>query len=628
MPENRFDVELANRLAHLESYNKHLYRPNSYLHKWWARRCGSTFRLILKSLAEEAERRDYYAPGGLEGKLVLDPMLGGGTTLHEAIRMGANVIGYDVDPIPVLQARATLSEMPLEKLESAFDVLIRDLEQELAPLFVTTCLRCVTKQPVRYLLYGLKQRCGCGEAIVVDSLVLRRERSGDVIRLCEKCHRVIHDQEACRCTGEAAGTRLYEKAVKHCPLCAGAFHSDNSRPFYQRYHPLVTVANCDLHGLLFQPVTVADVELLAKADALRPGLEFAGPTSVESGAKSDDLIRRGIHDYQDLFSSRQLLYLKKAIDLLQAYEPRVQSYLALLVSTSLEFNVMLCGYKGAAARRAGAVRHAFSHHAYSFPYPAVENNPVFGGPASGTLRKLFHDRVRRGRRWSRMPKERSFDDAGPKFVPIEGEVDAGVEVSDPAALLSGQRRFLIKQGSAAETDLPAGSVDYVVTDPPYYDSVQYGNLSAFFRVWLRQMVGDEGAGEIRWDYQLSESAVMADRVRQADRADDHYQQTMSAIFGECRRVLKPVHGRLIFSFHHWKAAGWSAISIALKRAGFALLECHVVHSENPVSVHIANLNALTDDAILVLASDGAGEARGWRRPQAIALSSVKIVLRR
>ena len=70
VPENRFDVELANRLAHLESYNKHLYRPNSYLHKWWARRCGSTFRLILKSLAEKAEQRDYYVAGGLEGKIV------------------------------------------------------------------------------------------------------------------------------------------------------------------------------------------------------------------------------------------------------------------------------------------------------------------------------------------------------------------------------------------------------------------------------------------------------------------------------------------------------------------------------------------------------------------------------
>ena len=33
--DNEFNVDLANQLAELESYNKHLYRPNSYLHKWW-----------------------------------------------------------------------------------------------------------------------------------------------------------------------------------------------------------------------------------------------------------------------------------------------------------------------------------------------------------------------------------------------------------------------------------------------------------------------------------------------------------------------------------------------------------------------------------------------------------------
>ena len=38
-------------------------------------------------------------------------MRGGGTTLHEAIRLGANVVGADIDPIPILQARASLSDM-------------------------------------------------------------------------------------------------------------------------------------------------------------------------------------------------------------------------------------------------------------------------------------------------------------------------------------------------------------------------------------------------------------------------------------------------------------------------------------------------------------------------------------
>ncbi len=83
-----FDETFADELARLETYNKHIYRPNTYLHKWWARRCGSTFRLILKALAADEAQRDFYTAGGLAGKIVLDPMMGGGTTMHEAIRLG------------------------------------------------------------------------------------------------------------------------------------------------------------------------------------------------------------------------------------------------------------------------------------------------------------------------------------------------------------------------------------------------------------------------------------------------------------------------------------------------------------------------------------------------------------
>ncbi|HFQ93861.1 MAG TPA: DNA methylase, partial [Anaerolineae bacterium] len=138
----QFDETFADELARLETYNKHLYRPNTYLHKWWARRCGSTFRLILKSLADDPAMRDYYAPGGLAGKIILDPMMGGGTTLHEAIRLGANVIGADIDPIPILQARASLTERPLEQLTAAFNELYRALRARLAPFFRTSCPVC------------------------------------------------------------------------------------------------------------------------------------------------------------------------------------------------------------------------------------------------------------------------------------------------------------------------------------------------------------------------------------------------------------------------------------------------------------------------------------------------------
>ena len=130
----KFDAEFTNQLAEKEVFNKHLYRPNTYLHKWWARRCGTTFRSILKHLVQDEAKRSYYAPGGLEGQIILDQMMGGGTTLHEAIRLGANVIGIDVDPIPVLQARATLTEVSLFVLQEEFRSFLSGLREKMASL--------------------------------------------------------------------------------------------------------------------------------------------------------------------------------------------------------------------------------------------------------------------------------------------------------------------------------------------------------------------------------------------------------------------------------------------------------------------------------------------------------------
>jgi SAM-dependent methyltransferase len=607
-----FDVELAKAIAGLESYNKHLYRPNTYLHKWWARRCGSTFRLILKHLVENEHQRDYYAPGGLEGKIILDPMMGGGTTLHEAIRLGANVIGADIDPIPVLQARATLSDIPLSDLEAAFDGFYRALRVELGPFFVTACPTCGQTTEMRLTLYGLRRTCECGPALFVDSTVLRHEPDGASIRICRRCHAITRNDDACHCLQPSVTDRppLVEKGTKACETCGTPYRDDFEAPYYTRYTPLVIVGQCPQHGLFFAQPTLADLACIERADARRAGLDF-GPSedfAVDPGPKSSDLIRRGITNYLDLFSSRQLLYLRQAMDLLPSFDPLVRLNLALLASTSLEFNSMLCGYKGGHKRRPGAIRHTFSHHAYSFPYTALENNPLYPEKASGTLQSLFHTRVRRARQWALQPKERIIKDSTSRTVSLRGEVDIGTEVRQAVDLRSGTRRFLLIQGSSASLDLDADGVDYVVTDPPYFDSVQYSDLAAFFRVWLKRLVPTD----VQWDYDLAESAVDPHAG-----GEGQYTEVLSAIFAECHRVLRKDGGRFVFTFHHWNPRGWAALTLALKHARFVLLNRYVVHSENPVSVHISNLRALTHDAILVLAPVEARTVRHWDLPAAV-----------
>jgi putative DNA methylase len=614
--DSEFPVDFANQIARLETYNKHYYRPNTYLHKWWARRCGSTFRLILKQLVTDEAQRDYYAPGGLEGKRILDPMMGGGTTLHEAIRLGANVMGADLDPIPVLQARASLSTLKLVDLEQAYQRFFQALHVELAPYFTTSCPACdgstgkSTETAVRFTLYGLRRRCACGPALFVDSLVLRQESDGSTIRMCPACQAVLNSVELCSCGGQSDKLPLREKRARACPDCGQDYAEELGTPFYARYEPLVVVGRCQEHGLFFKNLSETDYSVWNEAEVQRPFLfpnraDFA----IRQGRKSRHLILRGIDNYLDLFSSRQLIYLKKTIQLLPQFEPLIRLNLGLLVSTSLEYNAMLSGYKGKNKRRAGAIRHTFSHHAYSFPYTAVENNPVYPRKSSGTLQRLFEANVRNGRLWAAAPRERDLAHEKPVFVEIEGEVDAGIEVCDLAEMTGQQRRFWLRQGTSTRLDLPDDSVDAIVTDPPYFDSVQYSDLAAFFRVWLRHLLTDAAD----WDYDIRQSAVDPHKNDRQSR----YTEIISGIFAECHRVLKKGNGRFVFTFHHWNPKGWAALTIALKQAGFVLVNRYVVLSESPISVHVSNMKALRHDAILVFAPVEAEVEKGWERPSTI-----------
>jgi putative DNA methylase len=589
--DRSFPEDEANKLAALESYNKHLYRPNTYLHKWWARRSGTTFRYILKQLVDTPEKRDFYEGGGLEGKLIFDPMIGGGTILHEAIRMGANVMGVDIDPIPILQAKASLSQSSLNHKTDIYNEFIQALKSKLAPFFKTACPVCNINCETQFTLYGLRRKCSCREVIFVDRLLLRQGNEHD-IQICPVCHDLYTDTtHQCQSVSERP---LMKKGTRKCETCNTAFTDILDKPFLERYVPLVNTGVCPEHGAFFKMVNHKDRALMDQAAVHAQQIEFGDSQDflIPNGPKSKDLLRRGIYNFQDLFTPRQRIYLRASLDGLSKFPPEDRMWLTLLVSTSLEFNSLLCGYKGSDIRRPGAIRHVFSHHAFSFPYTALENNPVFSGNTSGTLNRLFNDRIVRAAKWAVEPVEtRITGDRRSKLV-IHGEIDAGEPVADFQSLNQGKQKFLILQGNSATVEMPEGIVDHVVTDPPYYDSVQYSDLSNFFRVWLRRFLPLDAD----WNYDLFNSAVS-----QGGTSDGRkYGELLGKIWKKCYLALNKEHGRLIFTFHHWRPDAWSELTISLNTAGFSLVNRYVVFSENPVSVHILGLNSLKHDTILVL----------------------------
>lgn len=614
--DSAFPEQFVDGLSRQEVFNKHLFRPNTYLHKWWARRCGSTFRAILKQFAPDANRRDYYAAGGLEGQVVLDPMMGGGTTLHEAVRMGANVIGADIDPIPIVQARASLSRANPADLRAAFKRFYDALYGRIGHYFETECPICATTTDIQYTLYGMRKQCACRNVVQVEQYVLRQD---DAANICINPYTGdisttgagadIGDSGGNGFGNSGASAIVIAKRDKQCPACGQRYEGRIDLPLYARYAPVAIAGVCALHGAFYRTPGEPDLARIRQADAQRSDLDIGPPGdfAVSDGPKSGDLLRHNIPSYLDVFSSRQLLYLYHSIAQLREYDGVARLNLGALVSTSLEFNSMLCGYKGWYRRRPGAIRHTFALHAYSFQYTALENNPINPQKSSGNLKQLYHDRIERGRKWATLPIERRIDSNGKRtLVKIYGEMDNGIEVFDADKLDDGRSSFRLIQGDSQNLPVADNSVDIVVTDPPYYDSVQYCNLAEFFRVWLARLLPDAA----EWNYDAAGAAVAA----KAGDGDSQFLTAMAGIFSECRRVLKPLNGRMVFTFHHWDPDAWAELTIALKNAGFLLVNSYVVYSEHPISVHIRNLNSIRHDCILVLASDSDGDTTSAWQP--------------
>ena len=127
-----FPIVEISQVAEQESWRKEINRPIYHIHKWWATRLGSVFRgITLAALSRPGADiwKSFYDHHQITGKVVLDPFMGSGTTLGEAVKLGAKAIGSDINPVSTFLVRQAFTRVPEVQLRGAF----AHLEQQLAP---------------------------------------------------------------------------------------------------------------------------------------------------------------------------------------------------------------------------------------------------------------------------------------------------------------------------------------------------------------------------------------------------------------------------------------------------------------------------------------------------------------
>jgi adenine-specific DNA methylase len=279
---------------------------------------------------------------------------------------------------------------------------------------------------------------------------------------------------------------------------------------------LVRCAACGARGR--HVPEAADLRLAEAAE--RAGAPGAPRPPVFAGWQTRKLRRAGLHDFGELFTTRNLRAFT-ALRTTIAARPAgpVRDLLALALTGALAQGSRMMADHSAAGGGA-----SWKLNVYWLPERSLELDPL----------RCFANRLERVVAAKRESERLLADAGGPSPV--------------------------VRCGDARDVDrlLAPGSVRYVFADPPYGgEGIQYAELSALWCAWLDPPL------EPPLDAEIGVNPVRG-------RNWTGYADGLAAAFGAIRRVLAD-DGRLTVTFASGSRRAWRALDDALRAARFEVV---------------------------------------------------------
>ncbi|MFP3868926.1 MAG: DUF1156 domain-containing protein [Desulfobacteraceae bacterium] len=584
-----------------------------------------------------------YRPADLT---ILDPTAGGGSIPFEALRLGYRVIANELNPVAAVILHATLDYparfgpqltneiqkwcqelrfLMVKEVESLFPAsplpeqqcqeLQKHLQKctEILPQFLrqpetldgfifcrqVTCPHCHGEAPLLNSCWLSKEE---GDQWGVKIITDGRARQGKVrfetyrvaqgrgpegedpnlatvkdgVGTCVHCRQAIADTEIkAQARGESPlgswQDRLYcVVAVRFEPLL-----DKHGQP--QRYKSGPRKGEIRTRKVrFFRPPNAADLAAIKDAEQRLqekwPQWEAQGliPTEkVPEGHKTAEPLRYGMPRFCDMFTPRQLLGHLTLVEGLNRLKPQILAELGpgkgRAVVTYLQFAIDKgVDYNSRQTRwipQRAIVSGTFGRHDYSLKWTFGEM--IFTGPNSGAA-------------WGLSQIVDAYQGMAALLSPLNQSVEKGLEL--PLVILN--------RTAAHLPEIPDRSVDLVCMDPPYYNNVQYAELSDYFYVWQKRTLGDlyPGVFDRRLTDKKKEAVANPTRDGSELAANQAYELMMAEIFRECRRILKD-DGIMTLMFTHKSQKAWESLIRSLIDSGLIIISSFPIESEFAKSMH-------------------------------------------
>jgi len=136
-------------------------------------------------------------------------------------------------------------------------------------------------------------------------------------------------------------------------------------------------------------------------------------------------------------------------------------------------------------------------------------------------------------------------------------------------------------GDAARASYFENQIHAIITDPPYFDSIAYADISDYFYVWLKRALGDSFPSVFATPLTPKSNEATALPHRHANdtkTADMHFQEKLSKSFKQAHNMLVR-NGLVTVMFAHQSTHAWTALIKSVFRAGLTVVSTWPLDTE-------------------------------------------------
>ena len=434
------------------------------------------------------------------GDLVLDPFCGSGGTALAALMEGRKAIAIDRSPAATFITKNYCTPVDVYKLQKAFDELIRKVEPEIDWLYETRCDRCGGKATTTYTVYSQVFQCPrCLEKVPLFDCVKAEGATAKgkpkKISACPYCHkRGIVEEISTRSEKFGAVPVLVSYLCESgCkPIRGERRHNDHNKKKSEYFEKYDFGKIKEIEKKEIPHWYPKDRMMHVDSDTEPWGNEWRPGRNFRTVA--------------ELFTKRNLWALSTYLEEINNRGDYQSLLMFMFTSILLKSSRMM-----------------------------AHNNDGIGRIQKGTyyLPQLLHD-VHVGR-----------------FM----QESLGDMISGYKNIALNQSKLLIDTSDARVLRIPTSTIDYIFTDPPYAEKVQYGELNFIWESWLG------------FDTHWHGEEIIVNEVRGITEED--WANMMRQAMAECYRVLKP--GRCISLCYHDTSEGtWALVQDIMAQAGFTV----------------------------------------------------------